>query len=66
MYQTYVQEFEEALEQLELNLLQEVWSLEGNILEILRQVQDLQLRLARIENHIPPGSSGRLSGNNSK
>lgn len=39
----------DELDQVELNLLQQIWQLESSLLDLIRQVQDIQLQLRRLE-----------------
>lgn len=42
-------DFEEKLEELELRLLQSIWTLEEALIELRRQLQDIQIRMTSPE-----------------
>lgn len=41
----------QELEEMELRILEAIWSLETSLVEILRRVQDLEIQLERLKSH---------------
>lgn len=48
MNSTKIQALQEDLERFELQILQELWTLESGLLELTRRIQDLELQLAKL------------------